>query len=153
MIVTWKALFWLIHILGLTLWLGSSLSALLIWPHPQSQEKKQNVIAIVHTLRSLVARGSFFGGLLVAISGTSLSLILQPKSELASLWLTTMQGLGVIAFILAFFVLPRVERTIFVQESPPRNEFDRAQKKYRNLVRIIVLLLLLCLLMAAFKPQ
>jgi uncharacterized membrane protein len=151
--IDWNALLWFLHILGIALWLGSSIAALLVWPHPADKEARKDWVILIHSLRRLISRASLYGGLLVAISGTSLSLIVQPKSELATVWLTTMQGLGVVAFILALFVLPRIDRSLFLQDACASSDaFDRAQKRYHRTLVVIVLLLLLCLLMAAFKP-
>lgn len=62
-----------------------------------------------------------------------------------------MQGFGVIAFVLSVFVLTRIGKKITRME--PNSEAERrVVRAYRNWLSVVWLLLMLSLILAAFKP-
>ncbi len=97
----------------------------------------------------VVTRTSHLGAGLAAIGGTLLSLLVRPKSELGSFWLATMQGLGVVAFIISVFVLTRLGKQL--PEADRMGANHGSSRYYFGLV-IVFILLLMCLVLGAFRP-
>lgn len=141
---------WLVHIFGVSLWLGASSAVLLVWPARKPAEGTSTRQLDVRTLVTLYTRTGHIGAGLTALAGVTLSFMEQPKSQLGTLWITSMQGLGAIAFIISVIVMTRVgKRIIRADDSIAMNI---ACSRYRAWLALTVLLLLICLVMAAFKP-
>ncbi len=97
----------------------------------------------------VVTRASHLGAGLAAIGGTLLSLLVRPKSELGSFWLATMQGLGVVAFIISVFVLTRLGKRL---PEADRMGTNHGSSRYYFWLVIVFVLLLMCLVLGAFRP-
>lgn len=145
-------LWWFLHIVGISLWFGTALAALVAWPKPkEGLNPDERTAALV--LVPFLTRSGVLGALFTALGGAGLSLTVHPKSELGALWLTSMQGIGVVAFVMSIWVLPRIARRIGNGDGrdalPSRLE---TLGLYRILITVVFFLLLLCLVAAAFKP-
>ncbi len=155
-----RDLLWFIHLLGIALWLGPTTGGLLLlWPNgrqrdqgrDRKRDRKPPARIDVRTCVVLLTRTTHIGAGLAALGGTGLSLIEQPKSNLGLFWLASMQGFGVIAFVLSVFVLTRIGKKITRME--PNSEAERrVVRAYRNWLSVVWLLLMLSLILAAFKP-
>lgn len=146
---------WFVHILGVVLWLGVSAGLLIVWPScaslRASLEEPSNRRLDLRTLITLHTRTGHIGAGLTAVAGVTLSFMEQPKSELGTLWLTSMQGLGAVAFIISVIIVARTgKRIVLADESAA---IIAAAGHFRLWLTLTVLLLLICLLMAAFKPM
>lgn len=144
---------WFIHILGSSLWLGTTTAVLLAWPYKHPLTKTSHQVSDIRTLIGLMNRGSHTGAGLAALGGTVLSFYVHPKSELAAFWLVTMQGLGVIAFVLSVIVSTRLGKRLIQSLSTDAAIGDHAL--YHRYLRLLIwtfVLLFICLIMAAFKP-
>ncbi len=141
---------WLIHILGISLWLGVTAGVLIVWPSRKALTAPSSTPLNVRTLVALMTSVGHIGAGLTALAGVVLSFMEQPKSELSTVWLETMQGLGAIAFILSVIVLTRVGKRLIRSEA---SSVAATAGRYRLWLSIVVVLLLICLIMAAFKPS
>ncbi|QQE79291.1 hypothetical protein [Alicyclobacillus sp. SO9] len=168
-----RELWWFIHIFGISLWFGVTTAVLLMWPSKQSLRNastQSEVFVRIQTLVSMLTKSSHMGAGLTALGGVVLSFMVHPKSDLASLWLTSMQGLGVAAFIISTLVMTRKGKRLVKQIGPQRIEdrelqvqtantnslaideqFLGAASGYRGWLWSVFILLLVCLFMAAFK--
>ncbi|WDL98337.1 hypothetical protein [Alicyclobacillus sp. ALC3] len=142
-----KELLWFIHIAGICLWFGSTTGVLLVWP----ARNVSRSAADVRTLIPLLTRTSHIGAGFTALGGTILSFLVQPKSELGAFWLAGMQGLGVVAFFISVIVLTRLGKRILRAE-PVSAEEQQVALRYRVWLFIAFVILLVCLVLAAFKP-
>lgn len=143
-------LLWLIHLVGICLWFGSATAALVVWPTPKSLRRRPTNSVDIRTLIVLLTRAGHVGAGLTALGGTLLSLYVQPKSDLGEFWLTGMQGLGVVAFIVSIFVLTRLGKRI-VQDELTSGDAELTQR-YRVWLLVVFWILLISLVLAAFKP-
>lgn len=145
---------WFVHIVGISLWLGSTVGGVLLWPRSNQGSDGEAQFHRIIAIR-LVTRVGHMGAGLTAIGGTVLSFLVEPKSKLAEPWLMTMQGAGVIAFVLSVMILTRIGKRIrrATEEKPASPQLIKRARWYlRGLIGVLILLLL-CLLLAAFKPQ
>lgn len=146
-----KAVWWLVHIVGIALWFGVTTAALLVWSSIKSVREENGSSIILSTLISILNRTGRLGALLTALGGTALSFMVQPKSKLGLFWLTVMQGFGVIAFFLTILLLrrygQRIEQSIRAGQS-----VEQDVKKYHFSLIGVFLLLFISLCMAALKP-
>lgn len=146
-----KDFWWFIHIVGISIWFGVITAGLLVFPSRKSLINQIPSQLDIRTLVLLLTRMSNIGAGLTAIGGTFLSLLIQPKSELSAFWLTTMQGLGVIAFFLSVIVLTRSGKRLLRFNSFSVDALNYLQR-YRIWLFVVFILLLISFIMAAFKP-
>ncbi|QSO46836.1 hypothetical protein [Alicyclobacillus mengziensis] len=146
---------WLIHVCGIALWFGGIATGVLMWPSKKSFVPQERDTVDVRTMVRVITRTSHLGAGLTAVGGLLLSLLVQPKSVLGSLWLTTMQGLGVVAFIVSVFVLTRMGKRLL--QHADHAEMNAAVthqfRIYYAWLVIVFILLLVSLIMGAFKPR
>lgn len=146
-----RELLWFIHIAGICLWFGSTTGVLLVWPSRKSLVNTSRSGVDIRTLTALLTRTGHIGAGFTALGGTILSFLVQPKSELGSVWLAGMQGLGVVAFFISMFVLTRLGKRI-LRAQPVSDEELRVALRYHVWLFVVFVILLTCLVLAAFQP-
>lgn len=146
---------WLIHVCGIALWFGGITTGVLMWPSKKSYVSQQRDTVDVRTMVFVITRTSHLGAGLTAVAGVLLSLLVQPKSVLGSVWLTTMQGLGAVAFIVSVFVLTRLGKQLLKQADHAETNaaVTHQFRIYYVWIVVVFILLLVSLIMGAFKPR
>lgn len=97
------ALFYLAHILGFTLWLGGGLASMVLGLRSRTEERSA-LDALFRVQRGFQANLMLPGVLLTLASGIYLSLP-AARAAAPSSWLMLMQGCGIFAALLYFFVV------------------------------------------------
>lgn len=142
---------WLIHIFGLCLWVGPVTGGLIVWPSKRQLLNETSISMDLRTVVRMITRTGHIGAGLTALAGAVYSFYVQPKSDLGSLWLTTMQGVGVIAFVFFVIVMTRIAKRLRqLERTEP--QFVADAHRYRVWLIVVFILLFICLVMAAFKP-
>jgi Trk-type K+ transport system membrane component len=157
---------WLFHIIGICFWLGGTATVALAWSRAQKAATTANRANSLSTrlgadgglplLIRLANQSGHIGAGLTAITGTVLSFLVEPKIKLAYVWLTYMQGMGVVVFVFSVFVLTRRGKQLLRHlntETASVEETVRLATIYHRWLWTIVLLLLSILVFAAFKPH
>ncbi|MCY0887751.1 MAG: hypothetical protein OWQ59_04760 [Alicyclobacillaceae bacterium] len=157
---------WLLHILGICFWLGGTATVALAWSRaqkavttPKGADSRSTRLSSANELPLLIRLANQSGHLgagLTAITGTVLSFLVEPKIKLAYVWLTYMQGMGVVVFVFSVFVLTRRGKQLMqhlTTETASVEETARLATIYHRWLWTIVLLLLSILVFAAFKPR
>lgn len=97
------ALYYLAHILGFTLWLGGGLASMVLGIRSRKEERG-SLEALFRIQREIQAKLMLPGILLTLASGIYLSLP-AARAAFPSAWLMLMQGAGIFAALLYFFVV------------------------------------------------
>lgn len=137
---------WLIHIVGIILWLGglSTAGLLLVFTRRESNAARSTVVPIV--LRG-VTPITHTGAALVLIGGIPMLFMLQ-HSKLSQFWIQYMGGVGVIVIVLGAIMLTVTSRKITKSNA---SDIGAALKVYLRWLYVIVLLTLSVLVVVAFK--
>ncbi len=94
----------------------------------------------------------YFGAGLTAVGGTGTAFLIQPKSLLGTYWLTSMQGIGVVAFVITVLVMPRLGKKLLLNPLHLNSSPSiRLILHYRRWLQVVSLLLLVNIFIAAFK--
>jgi hypothetical protein len=101
--VALMALIYLAHILGFVLWLGGGLGTMVIGLRSKVEDRAHTDV-LIRTLHRLQRNLILPGVLLTVASGLYLSM---PRMQTGALtaWLMLMQGCGIVAALLFFFVI------------------------------------------------
>jgi hypothetical protein len=123
------ALVYLAHILGFALWMGGGFASGVIGKRALVEERT-HIDTLVRTLNSLQTRIMLPGVLLTLLSGIYLSM---PRMQTGALtaWLMLMQGCGILAALVFFFVVrPTTSRlTTLSAVGENAGRFDALRKR------------------------
>lgn len=123
------ALVYFAHIFGFTLWMGGGLASSVIGKRAMSEDRA-HVDSLIRSLAGIQGGLMLPGVILTIVSGLYLSM---PRMQTGALtaWLMLMQGAGIVAALLFFFVVrpavSRLTRMSAVGESAGR--FDAIRKR------------------------